>query len=94
MVPVLGNLEPDDLFQLWRFLVSNYPQAFIAAGAISLVAFVGWVLVPALGSYGRVWEKVAAGVLSLYVLVTLVSVGTVVGLLVFYYSNDINGILP
>ena len=32
------------------------------AGLVSLVAFVALILVPALGSYGRIWEKAAAGV--------------------------------
>jgi hypothetical protein len=85
----LANLGPEDLLRLWEFLVTNYPQAFLAAGAISLAAFVGWILVPALESYGRVWEKVAAGFLSLYVLAALALVGTLIGLLVFYYSGDI-----
>jgi len=89
-----ASLAPDDLLRLWEFLVSNYPQAFVAAGVLSCAAFVGWILVPALGSYGRAWEKAAASFLSLYVLVVLVMVGTVVGLLVFYYSNDIVSTLP
>ena len=34
---------------------------FAAAGALSVCAFVGLILVPALGSYGRAWEKLVAG---------------------------------
>ena len=59
---------------------------------ISLAAFVGLILVPALGSYGRSWEKFAAGFLSLFVLAALVLVGVIVGALVFYYWNDIQGL--
>jgi hypothetical protein len=62
---------------------------FGAAGLISLVAFVGLILVPALGSYGRLWEKAAAGVLSLIVLAALVLIGVVAGLAVVYYYNDL-----
>jgi hypothetical protein len=62
---------------------------FGIAGLISLVAFVGLILIPALGAYGRLWEKAAAGVLSLIVLVALVLTGVVVGLAVVYYYNDI-----
>jgi hypothetical protein len=64
-----------------------------AAGLISLVAFVGLILVPALGSYGRIWEKAVAGVLSVIVLVALVLTGVVIGLAVVYYYNDIVALL-
>jgi len=66
---------------------------FGSAGLISLAAFVGLILVPALSAYGRSWEKVAAGFLSLFVLAALILVGVMVGALVFYYWNDIQGIL-
>ena len=90
----LANLGPDDLFELWKFLMTNYPAGFIAAGAISLAAFVGLILVPAVESYGRAWEKVAAGFMSLFVLTTMVVVGSLIGLLVFYYSNDLTNAVP
>ena len=38
---------------------------FAAAGVLSLGAFVGLILAPALGSYGRAREKLLAGFLSL-----------------------------
>ncbi len=66
---------------------------FGGAGLISLAAFVGLILVPALGSYGRAWEKVAAGFMSLFVLVALVLVGVLIGLVVVYYWNDIHDFL-
>jgi hypothetical protein len=62
---------------------------FGAAALISLVAFVGLIFVPAIGSYGRLWEKAAAGVLSLVVLLALVLTGVVVGLAVVYYYDEI-----
>jgi hypothetical protein len=91
---LLANIGPDELFQLWKFLVNNYPLGFIAAGAVSLAAFVGLILVPAVDSYGRAWEKVAAGFMSLFVLTTMVVVGSVIGLMVFYYSNDLVNAVP
>src|SRR5436305_1007406 len=69
--------------------IENEYLLFGAAGLVSLVAFVGLILVPALSSYGRVWEKTAAGVLSLFVLAALVLVGVVAGLAIVYYYNDI-----
>jgi hypothetical protein len=91
---LLAKIGPEELFQLWKFLVSNYPLGFIAAGAVSLAAFVGLILVPAVDSYGRAWEKVAAGFMSLFVLTTMVVVGSVIGLMVFYYSNDLANAVP
>jgi hypothetical protein len=62
---------------------------FGAAGLVALMAFVGLILVPALSSYGRVWEKAAAGVLAIVVLAALVLVGVVIGLVIVYYYNDL-----
>jgi O-antigen ligase len=69
--------------------IENEYLLFGAAGLISLVAFVALILVPAIGSYGRLWEKAAAGFLSLFVLAALVLTGVVVGLVIVYYYNDI-----
>ena len=59
------------------------------AGLICLVVFVSLILVPALSSYGRIWEKTAAGVLALFVLAALVLSGVVIGLVFVYYYTDI-----
>jgi hypothetical protein len=73
--------------------IENEYLLFGAAGLVSLVAFVGLILVPAVSSYGRIWEKAAAGFLSLFVLAALVLVGVVAGLVVVYYYNDIVSLL-
>ncbi len=62
---------------------------FGIAGLISLVAFVSLILVPAVGSYGRLWEKAAAGFLSVIVLVALILTGIVAGLAFVYYYDEI-----
>jgi len=62
---------------------------FGVAGLICLAAFVSLILVPAVSSYGRLWEKAAAGVLSLFVLAALVVVGVVVGLAIVINYNEI-----
>lgn len=72
--------------------IQNEYLLFGAAGLVSLVAFVGLILMPAVGSYGRLWEKAAASVLSLIVLAALILTGVVVGLAVVYYYNDIVGL--
>ena len=69
--------------------IENEYLLFGAAGLVTLVAFVGLILVPAIGSYGRLWEKAVAGALSLIVLVALVLTGVVIGLAIVYYYNDI-----
>jgi hypothetical protein len=73
--------------------IGNEYFLFGAAGLISLVAFVGLILVPALSSYGRPWEKAAAGFLSIFVLVALVLFGVVIGLAIVYYYNDISDLI-
>jgi hypothetical protein len=67
---------------------------FGGAGLVSLAAFVGLILVPAVGSYGRVWEKVAASFMSLFVLLALILIGIVVGLVVVHNYNSIVDELP
>ncbi len=73
--------------------IENEYLLFGAAGLITLVAFVALIFVPAIGSYGRIWEKAAAGVLSLIVLAALVVIGVVAGLAIVYYYNDIVEVL-
>jgi hypothetical protein len=63
---------------------------FGVAGVLSLFAFVGLILVPALGSYGRAWEKLVAGFLSLFVLAALVLIGLVIGVVIFLNWDDIS----
>jgi uncharacterized membrane protein len=73
--------------------IENEYLLFGISGLISLVAFIGLILVPALSSYGRLWEKAAASVLSLIILIALVVTGVVIGLAVVYYYNDITEFL-
>jgi hypothetical protein len=55
------------------------------AGVFGFALYVGLILVPAWGSYTRVWERVAATVLSLYVLAVFVGAGVLVALAVVYF---------
>jgi len=73
--------------------IENEYLLFGFAGLIALVTFVGLILIPALSSYGRIWEKAAAGVLSLFVLAALLLIGIVFGLAIVYYYNDIAELL-
>lgn len=55
----------------------------IAAGIVG-AAYIAFVLVPAIRCYGRLWERIAAGALSLYILATLLGIGAVIGLAVVW----------
>jgi len=54
------------------------------AGVFGLALYVGLILVPAWGSYSRVWERLAATVLSLYVLLVFVGGGVLAALAAVY----------
>ncbi len=64
-----------------------------AAGVICLAVFVTLILTPALSAYGRLWEKAAAGFLSIFVLAALVVGGVVIGLVFVLYYPDIVDLL-
>lgn len=66
---------------------------FGGAGLISLIAFTTLILVPAIGSFGRGWERATAAALSLIVLVALVMVGVAIGVAVIYFWDDISALL-
>lgn len=65
---------------------------FGGAGLISLLAFGVLILAPALGSFGRTWEKATAAVLSLIVLAALVGLGVALGVTIVYFWDDISSI--
>jgi hypothetical protein len=57
----------------------------VCAGVCGLVLYTGLILVPAWTSYSRLWERVAASILSLYVLAVLVGLGVAGALAVVYF---------
>lgn len=69
-------------------------DVLIAGGAalISLLAFTALILVPAVGSFGRTWEKATATALSLIVLVALVALGVALGIAIVYNWDTISGL--
>ena len=56
-----------------------------AAGVLGLALYAGLILRPAWSSYTRVWERLAATVLSLYVLAVLVGAGVAGALAAVYF---------
>ena len=57
----------------------------VCAGTFGVALFAGLILVPVWSAYSRVWERVAATILSLYVLAVLVGVGVIAALAAVYY---------
>ncbi len=58
--------------------MSRLDVTYLVAGVCglgALAAFIGLILVPAVGTYTRGWQRVAAAVLSCYVLAAMVGVG-------------------
>jgi hypothetical protein len=62
----------------------NYLVA-VCAGTFGLGLYAGLILVPAWTAYSRLWERVAATVLSLYVLAAFVGIGVAGALAVVYF---------
>ena len=62
---------------------------YAIAAAICFVVFVTLILVPALSSYGRVWEKAAASFMACFVLAALIVIGVVIGLVIVRYYPEI-----
>ena len=58
-------------------------------GAGALVVYVTLILVPAWTAYSRMWERVAATFLSLYVLAAFVAAGLAGGLAMIWFWDRI-----
>jgi hypothetical protein len=63
----------------------------IGAGAVALVGYTVFILVPAWGSYGRVWERLAASFLTLFMLATLLGIGTGIGFAIVWFYDQYAG---
>jgi len=72
--------------------MSSTQITYIVASVCSigaLSAFVALIAFPAWSAYTKTWERVAAGFLSLFVLVALVIVGVAGGAAIAYYWDTI-----
>ena len=65
--------------------------ALIGAGAVVLVGYSVFIVAPAWASYGRVWERLAASFLTLFMLVTLLAVGTGIGFAIVWFYDQYAG---
>jgi hypothetical protein len=57
----------------------------IGSGALGLIAYVVFIVVPAWGAYSRIWQRVAASVLTVYVLAAFIILGAAGGAAIIYF---------
>ena len=72
--------------------MSNDTLTYVIAGTavgISLIAWAVLVLVPAWTSFSRVWERIVATVLSVYILAAFALAGTGLGAAILWYYDEI-----
>ncbi len=65
--------------------------ALIGAGAVAMVGYCVFILAPAWASYGRVWERIAASFLTLFMLVTLLGIGSGIGFAIVWFYDQYAG---
>jgi hypothetical protein len=58
--------------------------AIAVAAAVALACYVALILLPAWRCYGRLWERLAASVMTLFILATLLGIGVAIGLAVVW----------
>jgi hypothetical protein len=74
--------------------MSNQSITYLVAaccGVFGIAAYAGFVLIPAWNSYSRLWERMAAAFLSLYVLAAFIGLGVAGGAAVIWFWDRITG---
>ena len=74
--------------------MSNQTITIVVAascGVLALAAYVGLILVPAVTSYSRWWQRIGAAFLSLYVLAAFVIAGIGGGAGVVWFWDRVQG---
>jgi hypothetical protein len=64
--------------------VTSTQVAIAVAAGIVGAGYIAFILAPAIAAYGRLWERFAAGFLTLFILGTLVGSGAALGFLVVW----------
>jgi hypothetical protein len=57
----------------------------IGSAVIGVIAYIAFILVPAWGAYSRIWQRLAASFLTLYVLAAFVIAGAAGGAAIVYF---------
>jgi hypothetical protein len=66
------------------FDFSTTEIAIAVASALAVVCYVVLILAPAWRCYGRLWERLAASVMTLFILASLLGIGVAIGLAVVW----------
>jgi hypothetical protein len=66
------------------FDFSTTEIAIALAAGLVVACYVALILVPAWRCYGRVWERLAASVMTLFILATMLGIGVAIGLAVVW----------
>jgi hypothetical protein len=72
--------------------MSNTELTYVIAGTAGGISVIVWailVLVPAWTSFSRVWERIVATVLSLYILAAFALAGGGLGAAILWYYDEI-----
>ena len=59
--------------------MSTTEVALVLGAAITAAGYIAFILLPAWKAYGRLWERMAAGFLTLFILATLLGMGAGIG---------------
>jgi hypothetical protein len=73
--------------------VSNTSITYLIAAVVGVACISLWawlILAPAWSSFSRVWERMLAAVMSVYVLAAMVALGGGVAAAVLYYYDEIS----
>ncbi len=73
--------------------MSNESIIYLVAacsGVFALAAYIGLIVVPAWTAYSRIWQRVAATVLTLYVLAGFLVVGVAGGAAIIWFWDRIS----
>jgi O-antigen ligase len=57
----------------------------IGSGVLGLIAYIAFILIPAWGAYSRIWQRLAASFLTLYVLAAFIILGALGGAAVIWF---------
>jgi hypothetical protein len=63
---------------------SSTEIAIALASGVVVSCYAALILVPAWRCYGRLWERLAASVMTLFILATVLGIGVVIGLAVVW----------
>jgi hypothetical protein len=69
--------------ETWTYIVLG------SAAGLSLIVWIALVLVPAWRSFSRVWERIVATVMSIYVLAAFVIAGLMLGGGFLWYFDEL-----